>query len=270
MYGINSKQPLPEEIITSYQAWEHYMAHLWYLLLHYCEVPQDGIIVEIGPGCSTKIAEALGKTFFRGTFYIIEPNRKLATLIAQRCEKILPGSHIEVISLPLHSAFSKLPKQPHCLVANHVFDDMLLTQSVHDKDLFDVSNWALDPLHSIGDTKKIWKAMSQDARGLESAISRLAMIWQETIDSLCPKFTLLSQYNSYTLATHGLDDLNIAAKLPFKQLVHHYASLTLCSDTIQSLLNSCKHYQNAQIGQEVLNAENWCVIEGQRSSSALH
>ncbi|MES2211759.1 MAG: hypothetical protein V4490_01295 [Pseudomonadota bacterium] len=256
MFGIDSHQTLPNAISMSYAAWDDYMAHIWYNLLYFFDLKLDGVIIEVAPGGSTKIAQALEKMVFRGDVHLIEPQAALGRDIYHRYQQILPKATIHLHQNTLQEVIGQLPKRVDALVSNHALDDMLLAETHYTTpDLF---HWAArGDEQSIVPYQQIWGQLKNNPQELQRCINNIINLWTSTIHDVQPKNVLLSQYSSFHMALHQLDDLNHEAWKMLQSLQQIYAHHCLPPPIIQTILNSMKHYNNPHIGFNILNAKHW-------------
>ncbi len=262
MFGLDSSQNLPDKIYTDPVAWDEYMAHLWYNLLFFCDIQKKSTVIEVGPGASTKIARALTKISFAGTVHIVEPHPILGQRISADYQSLLPKATIYLHSNTLDNVINKLPKSPHAIVANHTLDDMMLLYSRY-ASLGDF-NWACRENTYDADTiqfKLAWENLKQDADELHRCQQQVFSVWENTMRTVKPHCFLINQYPSYFLSHNGFQDLEQYASQILEKLKQKYHATTVSHQSIQAVLNSMKHYNNAQIGLNILNAENWLVCD---------
>ena len=260
MFGIPSDETLETTSIdTNYKAWDAHLAHIWYNLLHYCTIQANSTIIEVAPGKSTKIAEALEKIVFRGDIYLIEPHKDLGQAVYHLYQERLPQATIYLYQCPLKDALTQLPKQADALLSNHSLDDMLLAETIYTReDLFD---WAArGNEQSIAPYQHVWQQLKNAPEELSRCIKSVQDLWCSTIERLEPKKVLLSQYASYHMALHDLDDLNHQASAILHRLQQIYASRSVSQPIIQTILNSMKHYDHPHIGLNVLDSKNWLIL----------
>lgn len=260
-FGVDSSQDdLPEKIYNDPVAWDEYMAHLWYNLLFFCDLQEKSTIIEVGPGASTKIARALTKISFSGTVYIVEPHPILGEKIYAAYQSLLPKATIYHHSTTLSDVIHKLPKSPHAIIASHALDDMMLLSSRY-ASLRDF-DWACFGPTYPADTiqfESTWEKLKQDDDELERCKQHVLRTWEKTVQTIQPRYFLLSQYPSYFLSQHGFQTFEQHARDILEQLKQNYHNITVPQQTLQAILNSMKHYNNTQLYSNILNAENWLI-----------
>ena len=251
MFGVTTSTPIPDEFITSHAAWEGYIAHIWQQLLGHYGVERKDTLIEIAPGCSSKVGLALQKIAFEGTLYLVDPLGSALEAVTEKYAKYLPKAVIYPIQTTLHKALPLLPTKPDFLLANHPLDDMLLaaiTESVT-PELFVCTS----------------KAYTQSRLALEKEptkfISFVISCWQRAVEELLPGMTIVCQYPSLILKQHNLHSLNIYAALIMEGLKKHCPSTLERPEVLQRLLNAHENFGDEHIGTEVLNAKNWMVLK---------
>src|SRR3989338_9634385 len=80
--------------------------YLWRKLFIENQLPTDGIVIEVAPGYEPKIGNALALLGFRGTFFLIEPDRKAARHIRDIYRRILPQAKIKTVIKPLQNVMA--------------------------------------------------------------------------------------------------------------------------------------------------------------------
>ena len=250
MFGKKSDKSIPDEFITSHEAWEGYVASIWYdLLMHYGLTPEDTLI-EIAPGSSSKIGLALERTSFEGVLYLVDPLSCALESVTDKYKRYLPKATIYSINATLEDALDLLPREPDFLLANHPLDDMLLA-TISDSvtpDLFIcTSNRHRDHRLRLEGNPTI-------------AISEVVSCWQQALNKLLPKATILCQYPSLILRQNDIHSLNIYAEEIMESLKACYPTALEPSYMLQKLLNEHENYNDVHIGTEVLNAKNWMVL----------
>lgn len=262
MFGINSNEPLPEEVNESYAAWDSYMAHVWYSLLYFFGIKSNSTIIEIAPGSSNKLSLALAKIPFTGRLYIVEPNEKLAGILSSKYAELLPKANIAIIQDTLENSLNRLPQSADALISNHPLDDMLLAMDIDNISSSHLFSWAYDQLPNKTQTiSDKWDQFISNPKKLDYGREYVFNVWDNALCKLEPDLLLLSQYPSFTLNNANLFELNtissgILEKLREKH-AHHSYSITI----IQTILNSMKNYNHEHIGHNILNAHNWLAIK---------
>lgn len=258
-FGYDSKQSLPIEIEQSYHAWDEYMSGVWYRLINSLGIHSKGCLIEIAPGSSIKIGMALNQMSFSGQLYLIEPHPALGQFILKMYQSILPLANIILISETLEDSLLTLPLNPDAILSNHPLDDMLLAANAFKKSkLFD--SWANNKNPTPCVIRQEWKKLSSNPTELMSSMEAVISIWKEVNNQLKPNWLLMSQYPSYTLEHENLTDLNQHAAILLDKLRDYYNPLCVSTQVVQKILNSMTHYNHEHIGNYVLNAAYWLVV----------
>lgn len=254
MFGKTTFTSVPESIVNSQNdGMVYYMADLWHGCFKLFELQSQDTVIEVAPGTSAKIGQALKKCNFEGVLYIVDPFIIAMEEIVEKYQQLLPGATIHPLICTITDALKHLPKKPDFLVANHPIDDMLLSTLSENitKELFDFSSKTHQEIFHV----------------LKSApsnpISSVFSTWKKVIDCLEPKTAIISQYPSLTLKQNGVDLLNEYASVVINRLKSHYSPLHLDLDILQALLNNFENYNDIHIGTELLNAKNWMALRGQ-------
>lgn len=261
MFGFNSNEPLPNEIISSYAAWDEYMAFVWHKLLALFSIHPDSTIVEVAPGSSNKISNALAKNVFYGDLFVVEPHKQLAEMTRYHYTCLLPRAKIHIIEERLLSALDQLPTSVDALIANHPIDDMILAHSLSNENSQQTFSWACESrVSNTNHVMQQWLMLASEPKKLQQSCDSVYEAWLHTIERLNPKLVIISQYPGYTLAKAGLHDMNSVALAVLDRIKEKFSTKLVNNNIIQPILNEMKHYNHEHIGRNVLNAENWLVI----------
>jgi hypothetical protein len=105
------------------------ISQVWMRRLDTIGLPTDATVVEVAPGEEPKIGTALAGRGFVGALYIVEPDETAAHAIHRTYTELLPHATIEAIAKPLQDvrAGTDVPPTITTLVANHAFDDMVMS-----------------------------------------------------------------------------------------------------------------------------------------------
>src|SRR3989344_773893 len=193
---------------------------LWRELFIKTRLPQNGTIIEVAPGYEPKIGNALALLGFRGTFFLIEPDRKAARHIRDIYRRILPQAKIKTVIKPLQNvmAGTDVPRGADAMVASHPFDDMVISFIVRRPRFFSQEKESGARLsRSI---KKIYAAIEDKdyAYGIKTTIAA----WEDFIESSKPNYFIASQYPSHTLTIKGLTKRQNSGFRVLKQLKSFY------------------------------------------------
>jgi hypothetical protein len=190
------------------QQWDRRIARVWSSMLDACDVDPSGVAVEVGPGFSTKIGLWLAERSFRGTLFLVEPNRCAREWSEGRYHDLLPLATIVPVDGTLADAPAVLPRQIDALLMNHVLDDLMLHASlppVRREALFA----SMRPgAGCAGEVRSAWNALTGDAAAAASAGASVI----EDVCAFCagvqPLLVVISQYRSWFHAHHGLEHVD--------------------------------------------------------------
>ena len=260
MYGIKTNETISHEMLTTYHVWDRYVAHLWYTLFNFCEIKSDACIVDVAPGTSPKIAIALQKIDFCGEIYIVEPFEQALLQITKDYQQRLPCAKIYPVAATLYQSIQELPHSPDFLVSHHSLDDMILTAGLTNQDLAALFHWVTTSALTVqASFAQRWQDISKDQSQLDWCVEDAMKQWDTAYQTLKPKISILSQYQSLVLNDHALLELNLCAQNTLYRMKKKYGVQLECDDNIQTILNANKHYNFPLLGNEVLNAKNWMV-----------
>src|SRR3989338_8180427 len=177
---------MPRNIIKKKHSIER-TSYLWRRILIENRLPADGTGVEVAPGYEQKIGAALSLFGFRGTLYVIEPDRN-ATLhiVCKPMEEVVPKDDI--------------PSPIEALVASHPFDDMVIASIVKEKNFFSEEKDAGTRISSA--MRRMYAAIRDEKYA--TGICATAITWQRFIEEVRPRCVIASQYPSRTLTLKGL------------------------------------------------------------------
>lgn len=260
MFGITTQQQLPSEYITSYAIWDTYMASVWAALLLNQPMKPLMTVIEIAPGTSSKIGLALAKCQFHGKLYIVEPEKSSLSITYQSYKTMLPEADIYPIQQTLAKSLAQLPKYPDFLLANHPLDDMLIANPLNEEPEPLVFDWTLNRTSQLSPLfLEQCAKITSDLRFLTAAKNHIIQQWQHFFDELQPLTTIISQYPSIVLEENDQKALNQHAVEMLQTLKTIYTNR--CTDSqVQSALDQLENYNNKYIGNEILNAKNWLML----------
>lgn len=263
MYGISTKDKISRELLATYEAWNKYLAHVWYNFIYYAEIKETDTIIEIAPGTAPKIAMALQKMSFKGSVYLVEPYKKALQTITSVYQHCLPHANIIPVEATLLESLNQLPKAPNLLVSHHPIDDMIIaTQIANDWDSY--FDWVHDDQLLIKNNfKTIWFELQQNRDKLTRVIHQVSNEWLKAIEVLKPDFTMISQYPSLVFENDSISmkELNLISQMTFKEIKQHFKEHLESEANIQFILNANKNYNFHLIGEEVLNSANWMICQ---------
>ena len=174
--------------------------------------------MEIGPGFTYKIAAALAELDFRGSLYLVEPNREASRWVTRRYRDMLPGVRVVPITAPLAEAAELLPSGVEALLMNHVLDDLVLDAALplsRRQAVFGNMRYGRSHLPEVRQT---WRRLLADRR-------ELGRLTRRVLDELCALLAAkdhrvigASQYESWILSRQDLGPVNRIAQGLLSQL----------------------------------------------------
>jgi hypothetical protein len=260
MFGISTDEQISEELLTSYQAWDQYIAVIWASLLGHCQLSREAVVVEIAPGSSPKIAYALQKLDFAGEVYLVEPYEKALHLVTEKYRAILPHAVIYPLKHLLIESINKLPQFVDCVIAHHPLDDMIVGLGVAQDVFKQLFSWVCeDKLAVQAIFADSWQQLVQQPTKLCAILQEIIEQWLCIIRQVRPRLLMISQYPSLVLQTPTMESLNRCAQSLLQHLKEHLSLHLLADASLQALLNNNNNYNFALIANEVLNAKNWLI-----------
>ncbi len=263
MFGQNHVDVMPD--YSNYELWDQYMGGLWHGLLTDTGLPVSATVIEVAPGATAKIPQALAHLNFSGRLYLVEPHLEAAGIVYRKATDLLPQADIVV----LRDRFTevRIEGKIDALVANHPFDDFLSAYGTPDEDnlatLFqDITRESVDVLSILRQT---WQRLADEPERLAAIKQQVVTDWQAFTARHQPDRVILSQYASSYLDQNGLTIINSHAKDVFQRIY------TRCVNPrprpeIQQCLNRNENYRNTWIGEELLNANHWILDEKRRET----
>ena len=263
MFGIETDEKIDESLLTSYRAWDRYVATIWSQILAFCAIDNEGIVVEIAPGASPKLAYALKQLDFSGTVYLIEPHEQAIKIITEHYRQILPNAVIHPIQTTLIDSIGDLPKTIHAAISHHPLDDMLMSlqnDPVLNEQLF---SWVTEDKVEINPLFEThWQQIFNHPARLNTYKQQILDDWLFFINHAKPNNLLISQYPSLVLETASLKSLNQHSYQLLQTLKNKLSNHVVSDPIIQTLLNNNKNFNFHSIGHEVLHAKNWLIYNG--------
>ena len=262
MFGKSTDEQISKELLTTYKAWDHYVSAIWASILDHSNLPKQGIIAEIAPGSSPKIAYALQKINFSGEIYLIEPYQSALELITRKYSELLPKATLHPLNCLLSESIELLPQNLDCIIAHHCLDDMMMAMDA-DPQLFEqLFSWVnQDKLEIHPKFAAHWQQLDNNPTRLNHVESEIIKQWIVFVNQMQPKMLMMSQYPSLVLETTTMNSLNRRAQYLLQQLRLHFHSQLVSDLVIQDLLNINNNYNFDLIGNEVLNSQNWLIYK---------
>lgn len=261
MFGINTGETISDELLNTYEAWDKYVAHVWYCLLYFMDFSPNANVIEIGPGGSLKMAHALRKLDFSGVLYLIEPS-SLGEKISDQYREMLPKAKVILVSKKISESISHFQNKIDFVIGNHVLDDMIMSHAETHLKKNGLFSWAEKKELSVDSVfKNKWQSIIADEKDLNKMKNKIRQELIFFITKVSPRAAILSQYPSLVLENEGLHLLNENSGDILKKIKKYYVKKLIPSNQIQKILNANKNYNFPLLGQEMLNAKNWMVIK---------
>ncbi|MFC3909363.1 hypothetical protein ACFORL_09800 [Legionella dresdenensis] len=260
MFGRATKEQIDELLLTSYSAWDEFVSHIWASLLSNCNLPRDGVFVEIAPGTSSKIAQALKKINFKGQIYIIEPYEKALKLILDKYQEILPDAIVHPVNHLLNDCFKQLPKSVDCIISHHPLDDMIMAMDGNPQLFEKLFSWVSQNKLEVHQNFTLhWQQLSEQPERLHAIERKVINQWLNLIKETDPGWLMISQYPSLVLETGCTKALNQCAQNLLQKLKSHLQHSLIEEKIVQNILNEYPNYNFDLLGNEVLNSKNWLI-----------
>lgn len=265
MFGIDTQEKMPAEFLTDHDAWDGYIGHIWYNLLAFANFGKDSTVVEVAPGNSAKLALALAKFGYRGHLYVVDASAEVIKAVAPKYTQLLPQAQIHWLCATLKEQVETLPCRPDYFLGNHILDDMLLGEAEKMEAQNSVADWAATYTHSPSNAvQETWRGLLNEPALLSRHQQTVAAEMTAVIEKLSPACVLLSQYPSSTLADHGMNSLNDTAFSVLETLKEKFKNDLADPAHVQTILGANRHFGNAHIGQDVLNAKYWMLCQSKK------
>jgi len=223
--------------------WNQYIGSIWREIFKEIQFPKKGKIIEIAPGYMNKIGVGLQQYGYKGTIYIIEPNKKSLDTITEKYNQ-LEFNNVISIQSTLDKA---IPSLPECdaIVSNHPLDDIIIGKFL-DKNSFDKLFDNHYESH-IDITMTHWENLCADSKLLDKIKKETINDWNKIIEKVNPKIVLISQYESHFFQSNNLINPDIHAIEVLQQLRLNYSE----QDYSKILVNN----------KFIEKYENWMIIK---------
>jgi len=182
--------------------WDKYLGFIWANIFIKCNLPKNGIVVEIAPGVAEKVGRGLEAFGFKGTLYIVEPEEFTLNEITKKYKEHIPGCTVIPIQKTLEECPAFIPEKVDAIIANHPLDDMILGNSLQQEQFKDYFGDKFGT--SIEKTKLFWNKLEAEKEYLEKLKKDIISSWQNLIKHSQPSFVALSQYKSYYFAKNKI------------------------------------------------------------------
>ena len=104
LYGKSSCALIPDLFESTTWAWEDYVADIWKTLLIHRRLNLKQTIIEVAPGCSSKIGRALEKISFEGVYYLVDPLQESLDILYKDYKQRLPKASLHLVCNTLQEA----------------------------------------------------------------------------------------------------------------------------------------------------------------------
>lgn len=270
MFGLSTCETIPEACRTEQEAWDTLISGIWREILTLTPpLTRDSIVIEVGPGISTKAARALAGLGFTGQLFVVDAAAPVIQILQERYPTILPEASVNYLPMTLSDSLASLPTRPDLLIMSHLIDDMMMYEAYRhasSQEQEAIFGWFSNESYEPAVTqvyKEAWTKLAAQSDALEKAKDAVFRGIVASIETLRPRATVISQYPSATLFTEETSSLNDHTKYVFMRLKEYFAQESMSQDRIQSQLNNFKNYNHHHIGYNLLNAANWLVIQEQ-------
>ncbi|CDZ77623.1 hypothetical protein BN59_01907 [Legionella massiliensis] len=267
MFGKRTDEQISDALLTTYAAWDDYVSAIWASFFVDSGLSQNGVILEIAPGASPKIAYALEKIDFRGDIYLIEPYQDALKAISKKYQTILPQAKLHPLPCVLIDSLNHLPRELDCVISHHPLDDMIMAMD-DDPQIFEqLFSWVnQDKLEIHPKFAARWQQLHANPDKISQIENEITRQWVLFVEQIQPKLLMMSQYPSLVLETETMCSLNKQAQLLLQRLKQYFHKQLIADRHVQDLLNHNKNYNFDLIGNEVLNAKNWLIYNRNSSS----
>jgi hypothetical protein len=259
MYGLTTGEKMPEAFLTDVAVWDAFIGEIWHILLRSLKFTPDASVIDVAPGSSTKLAEALARFGYRGDIYVVDASASALEALKPKYAKLLPEARPRYLCGTLAEEASKLPDRPDYFLGNHILDDMILAGASHqamERGFAWAQAYTLKP---IEDFRREWVVLLGEPERLSASKTRVTGELSAVIRKLRPAYVVLSQYPASSLYDHGLSAVNDQGTEVFERLKTAFAPGLVPRAEIEALMNTVRNFGNAHIGNHVLNPDNWML-----------
>ncbi len=177
-------------------------SYLWLKIILENRISKNGVVIEVAPGYEPKIGSALFLFGFRGTLFVIEPDKKAASYLQTIYRQLLPKATILFVTKLMQDIECgiDIPYEVDALLASHPFDDMVISYLIKQESFF--SEETKDKENVSGAIKKVYDTIKD--KDYDHAVKNTVEEWKKFIQKLKPNYLIVSQYPSRTLTIKGL------------------------------------------------------------------
>lgn len=219
-HEIHFQNPISYEERLKHSNWESFVGTLWNEVFIQQDLDPNGVVVEIAPGSSAKIAYGLQSIGFKGTIYLVDPEIKSLEKARDKYKKILPEATVHILPTDLAQAIRWLPQNCDALISNNPLDDMIVGKSFTTEEFNRFFDGCYDHEYEIA--LKAWQMLEQNPLLLEKIKNQVVQEWIQAIEVLKPKLCSISQYESNALRLHNIRFPDIPSFQSLKDIGLHF------------------------------------------------
>jgi hypothetical protein len=187
--------------------WNRTLGVGWSQVLNSVGVHRYASVVEVGPGCSDKMAHALAALGFRGRLVLVDPTPAVRRWTSLRYRLLLPDADIVVDPFALSSATTQWGAVD-AIVSNHVLDDMLFRLAVP-ASVSAASFQRMRPGRPCAPQfVDAWHRLRTNATLLERLVAETADEFARYAEAVGPQLVIVNHYPSWTHGRHGLSSIH--------------------------------------------------------------
>jgi hypothetical protein len=210
-------EPAPSEVSIR---WNNYIADIWAdAVLSNVPFFEEGEVVEVAPGDVPKVGLALKQRGFKGTLYVVEPERQALKKLIWLYKELLPETTIVPVNKTLDQAIYGLPRSVNAILSNHPLDDMILGKALSERsfnELFE-NHYHKGP----DDTRALWQNLEATPDTLREIKMEVGSEWRALVEHTNPQVLAMSQYESYFFKKHNLPEPDANAFDVLQDLKRH-------------------------------------------------
>jgi len=166
----------------------------WSYLLNKKNVRKYNCIIELAPGGTDKIGQALYRIGWNGKLIVVEPEHD--ALISTKKKYELLKINALYLQKKMNYILGSIPSNT-LVIANHPLDDMIMGEMLSEKEFNDVFNNHYDK--EIDATIKAWNKSSDR---IDYAINNVVKQWKHLLSK---SDVIFSQYKSYFFEKNNFD-----------------------------------------------------------------
>lgn len=188
--------------------WDREIGGMWARLLRLHRVNPTGNIAEAGPGFTLKVGYGLKTHGFRGTLYVVDPNRRILDWVTVRYRELLPEARIMPIRARLDAAAPLLPSGLDAILMNHLLDDLLLDAAIAPRRRAALFGNMHPGAPCTASLRRTWRVLANDASKLQRVSSAVCADVTTFYCRTRPRLLAASQYPSWFHSQNDLSFVN--------------------------------------------------------------